>query len=84
MFNISSFLEKFSKSISSQELETKTICDVVLKHTGIILDSQKINIKNNILYLNVSPAVKNKIFIYKQKILEDLNNQTAVKIINIY
>jgi hypothetical protein len=82
MFNISSFLEKFSKNISTQESQLKMICDVLFKQTGIVLDSKSIKIQNGILYLDVSPAIKNKIFICKKNILEELAN-TTTKILDI-
>ena len=72
MFNISDFLQKFSKNISTQESQTKIICDAVLKHTGIILDPKNIKIQNAILYLQISPAEKSKIFICKKQIINDI------------
>jgi hypothetical protein len=83
MFNISSFLEKFSKNISTQESQIKKICDVILEQTGLVLNPQKIKIQNNILYLQISPAQKNKIFICKQKILEELEKVSQIKIVDI-
>ena len=74
MFNISSFLEKFSKNISSQESQLKTICDLIFKHTKIVLDSKNIKIQNGTVYLDVSPAIKNKIFINKKAILGEMAN----------
>ena len=74
MFNISDFLQKFSKNILVQDLQTKTICNAILKHTGIVLDSKNIRIQNAILYLQISPAEKSKIFINKPAILEEMAN----------
>ena len=82
MFNISEFLGKFSKNILAQESQTKTICDAIFKHTGIILDQKNIKIQNGILYLNISPAEKSKIFINKKTILEEMINFTP-KILDI-
>jgi hypothetical protein len=83
MFNISGFLEKFSKNISSQESQIKIICDVVQKQTGIILNQKNIKIQNNILFLQISPIQKNKIFIQKQKILEEMEKISQLKIIDV-
>lgn len=82
MFNISSFLEKFSKNISSQESQIKIICDVIFKQTGIVLDPKNIKIQNGILYLDISPAEKSKIFINKKAILEQIAS-SALKILDI-
>jgi hypothetical protein len=74
MFNISSFLEKFSKNILSQEANIKTICTVVFDRTGIVCDPKSVKIQNGILYLDISPAQKNKIFINKKMILENFSD----------
>jgi hypothetical protein len=71
MFNISDFLQKFSKNILAQESQTKKICEIVEKQTGIVLDSKNIKIQNGVLYLQISPAEKSKIFIKKSTILKE-------------
>ena len=83
MFNISSFLEKFSTNISSQEANSKMICDVISDKTGIVCEPKSLKIQNNVLYLDISPAQKNKIFICKQKILEELEKINQTKIVDI-
>ncbi len=82
MFNISSFLEKFSKNILSQEANTKEICDIISSKTGIVCDQNKIKIQNGVLYLNISPGAKNKIFMNKNAILDEMA-RTTPKIIDI-
>jgi hypothetical protein len=75
-------LEKFSKNILSQEANLKIICDVIQKQTGIILDQKNIKIQNGILYLQISPAEKSKIFMNKKAILERMTDFTP-KILDI-
>ena len=82
MFNISSFLDKFSKNLNSQEDSLKVITDVILNKTNIVCLPESIKIQNNTLFLDVSPGVKNKIFMNKQGILEGLAHTTP-KIIDI-
>ncbi len=83
MFNISSFLGRFSKDISSQEDIKKTLIDIIFKHTQLNFSADSLEIKNYILNLEASPAVKNKIFIYKNAILEDIALSVTEKIIDI-
>jgi hypothetical protein len=45
--------------------------------------SKKIDIKNNILYVETNPAIKNKIAIYKQSILEEVNKISSEKIVDV-
>ncbi|HEY4505616.1 MAG TPA: hypothetical protein VJG67_02905 [Candidatus Paceibacterota bacterium] len=83
MFNISSFLQKFSKDLNSTELNRKQIIDIIKKHTQIELSLVDIEIKDYIMETKSSPAVKNKIFMYKEKILEEINRSVSQKIVDI-
>ena len=83
MFNIEKFLEKFSKNIKNTEIFKKQIQEIVLKHTQINVPLENIEIKNNIIYTNSSPAVSNKIFVHKNKILEEIGSTLTIKIIDI-
>ena len=84
MFNINKYLERFSKNISSTEIQKKQISEIVEKHTHINILLEDVEIKNYILYIKSSPGVKNKIFIYKEKILEEISSLiSSIKIIDI-
>ena len=83
MFNISSFLDKFSKNLKSSELYKKQILEIVEKQTQINIPPEEMEIKDYIVYVKSSPAVKNKIFIYKNKILEDINMTIPIKIVDM-
>lgn len=83
MFNISSLLEKFSKNITSFEIDQHTLCSVIQEKTHIQLDPKQIEVKDTILYLRVSPAYKNKIFINKTSILEGIDVLFPKKITDI-
>ncbi len=80
MFNISSFLSKFSKNIKDNYLIKEEIIKNVLKITNIELKPDDIVIKNNILYLNITPVYKNKIFINKKDILLNISSFNIVDI----
>ncbi len=83
MFNISSFLEKFSRNVQNAEIFNVQILDIVEKHTQIRIPTTDIEIKNGIVLIKASPGVKNKIFIFKNKILEDITKSIPVKILDI-
>jgi hypothetical protein len=83
MFNIEKYLEKFSKNIHSSSLQKECVLRVIKKYTQIQLSPDEIEVKNYIVYIKTSPAVLNKIFIYKSKILEDIALQTpSLKIVD--
>lgn len=83
MFNIQRYLEKFSKNIKSIEIYKKQILEIIEKNAQISIPSNEIEIKNYIVYIKSSPAVKNKLFIYKNKILEEISVSLPTKIIDI-
>lgn len=83
MFNISSFLEKVSKNILSSSLQKKQIIEVIKKETGVEVSEADIELRECVLYIKSSPALKNKLFIQKSKILEELSGQSNTKIIDI-
>ena len=71
MFNLSKYLEGFSKKVSASDSHKKTIIEILAKNTGLNLSSENIEIKENTIYIKDSPAIKNKIFINKKSILDD-------------
>ena len=83
MFNISSFLEKFSKNIKSNEVYKQQIIEIIKTNTQISIPEEEIEIKDYIIYTKSSPAIKNKLFISKEKIMSDLNSVLPIKIIDI-
>ena len=83
MFNIASFLEKFSKNIKNTETFKKQITEIVFNQTQINILPENIEIKNNIIYTKSSSAIANKIFINKTKILKEINLSPPIKIIDI-
>ena len=79
MFNISSFLDKFSKNINSEETNIKKICEVILNETSIVCNPKSIKFQNGVLYLDLSPIQKNKIFINKEAILQSIASFMNIK-----
>lgn len=83
MFNIQKYLDKLSQSLKSTDSQKEKIADIIEKHTQIKLSSKDLEIKDYIIYVKSSPAVKNKLFIYKEKILEDISVSVPVKIVDV-
>jgi hypothetical protein len=83
MFNISSFLEKFSKNITTSEDQIQSIVQIIKTYTQLDIPSNNIEIKDSIVRVTVSPALKNKIFIHKKAILDDVASLLGIKIADI-
>ncbi len=78
MFNISNFLEKIKGNLNSTELQKRRILEIIENNTGIKIIPENLEIKNYIIYVNISPAIKNKIFIEKNKILGEISKITTI------
>ena len=83
MFNIEKFLDKFSKNIKSTEINKRVIIETIKKYISLDIPLDHIEIIDYIIHIKSSPAVLNKIFIYKQKIIEEINSKISLKIIDI-
>lgn len=83
MFNIEKYLEKFSKDVKNFELHKSEIIKIIEKHTGLYILPKNLEIRDAVLHVNESPAVKNKLFIYKEKILEEISVNLSMKVVDI-
>lgn len=83
MFNIEKYLEKFSKDVRNAELHKTKIIEIIEKHTQLLILPKNLEIKDYIIYIKDSPAVKNKIFINKGKILEEITTSVPIKVVDI-
>lgn len=83
MLNISKYLEKIIKNLNSGEILNNIILDVIKKHTGVDIKLEDFELKNNIVALKTSPGAKNKIFIFKEDIIREIENKTKLKNVEI-
>jgi len=74
MKNIQSLLERISKSLNKDSFQRSIVIEVVAKKTGVTLSPTNIFIKNHILQLTGSPALKNEIRLNEEEILKELRN----------
>lgn len=72
---ISDFLEKFKKTLFQKEEIYKIISEEIYKKTNILIKLNLIKIKNNIIFLDCSPVLKNEILINQKEILISLKNR---------
>ena len=83
MFNISSLLKKFSKNVSEYDYSTKELSAIIYKHTGLEIENTSFEVKQNVLYIDVSPALKNKIFITKKEIMREIQEKISLSLVDI-
>ncbi len=83
LFNISAYLEKFKKLGSGDTSLKEVLVRVLGEVVGINISPEKISIKNGEIFLNVSPAIKNTVFIKKETILLKLKEKATQNILDI-
>ncbi len=82
MFNISSFLNKFSNDINNSEIQRLEIIRVIKEVSNIDINLDNIEIKDLVVYIKASPVVKNALFINKNKIIDKVA-ESGINIIDI-
>jgi hypothetical protein len=83
MFDISQYLEKFKKILTSQEFLINSVVESIKKNCLFDVNPKNIVIKNYSARINERPLVKTSIFLKKKKILEELAVKTDGKIKDI-
>ena len=77
---IKDLLSRFNDLLLKSEGRNIFIQEAVLKATNIKIKNEDIKIKNNIIYLDIKPIYKNKIFLKKEEIFKNLEFSLGKKI----
>lgn len=75
MNNLGDYLDKFKKIFSSSKFQKDAVLSIIKNVGKIELKPEDIDIKDFKVILKTSPAVKNAVFMYKQKILIALKEE---------
>ena len=77
--NISSYLEKFRNIKPPNDSIKKVVIDVISIELGVDLLTENLNVKNNIVYINSSPTLKNEVLFNKKELLGLVNKKLIGK-----
>lgn len=73
MIEIKDLLLKFNNLLLSKDVKKESIRDALISTLNLDIKKEQIEIKNNIIYLNIKPIYKNEILINKERIFQKLN-----------
>ncbi len=73
MFNVSSFLNRFLILDKNKKNKTDLIIKIIKKHTNIYLNKENIILSDDFLKLKTTNVFKNEIFLNKDLIIKDFN-----------
>ncbi len=69
MFNIAELLEKFKKFDQNKTLQTENIIKSIERVVGVKLEKRNLVIKDGVLRIQGSPALRQEIFLKKEHLL---------------
>ena len=72
MIEIKDLLNKLNNILLSNEGKKNSIAEAIFEVVGVKINPKKIEIKNNIVYLDVKPIYKNEIFLKQEQIFSKL------------
>ncbi|MDD5720960.1 MAG: hypothetical protein PHT16_00725 [Candidatus Pacebacteria bacterium] len=72
MIEIKDLLIRFNNILLGEEIKKEIIRKTISEIIKTEIKSEDIQVKNNIIYLNIKPIYKNEIFIKKDKIFSKL------------
>ena len=68
MIEIKDLLHKWDGVLTSGEAKKESVRKIISEVIGIQIKKEDLEIKNNIIYLNIKPIYKNEILLKKEKI----------------
>lgn len=86
MKDLSELLSKF-KLIPNPKKEKELVLEVISEFTGVLLNTDDVEIQNSVIRLTCHPLIKSKIYLHKQEIMSKINvvlekyNKTCTNII---
>lgn len=80
---IESFLLEYRKRLFAQEDKRALLRKIIQEVSGIDVPEERFTLKKGEVFIHGSAAVKNEIFLYKEKILEEFMRQGQKGIHNI-
>ena len=81
--NIAQFLEVYKKKLFAEEDDRKAIREAILRVTGVEIPEETLTIKQNTVYISGDSTVRNHLFLYKAKILEEIKKVSPKIIVDV-
>lgn len=83
MFNISNYLSKFKHILTSEQIQKGVVVSVIKEVCGIELNKDSVSVKNGVVSVSGSQALKSALFIQKENILRRLKDVSDGRIVDI-
>lgn len=83
MKNLNSLLERLSRVLNKDELIKSSVVSVLRDSVGVTISTNKINLKEGVLEVEASPAIKNEIKLKEERIKDELKEVYKINLIRI-
>ncbi len=81
--HIKGLLERYKKLVFRDEERRREVCAIILSVSGIIITESEMNITKGTLRITGNSVEKNELFLYKERILEELHKKKLTDITDI-
>jgi hypothetical protein len=81
--SIKEFLEVYRTRLLKEDDKRLEVTEIIKKITGVTVPLSDMKIARGVVVIKTNPIVKNEIFLYKEKILEELKSKNRNDIFDI-
>lgn len=74
---LSGFFKRFQHLTIPDEMVRKVTSALIQEHISVAIPIERIRVRNNCIYIEVSPGLKSTIFLRKQELLLKIKEQTG-------
>lgn len=74
---IGDYLEIYRKRLFSAEDQKNVIIQAIQRVSGVIINEDDVVIKKSVVIIKTDSVTRNQLFIYKQKILEEIQKTSS-------
>ncbi len=78
MKNLSSLLERFSKSLNKDSLLKENIINIIKTNTKASISQENISLKGGILEIKTTPVIKSEIKLKEEEIINSLKGVSRI------
>lgn len=79
MNNLGDYLKKFEVFLETPKAQKGAVIKAIKSVSGIDIPDSDIEMKEGTVYIKGSPAVKNELFMYRKKIIKELDESLKSK-----
>lgn len=83
MNNLSSFLQKFKKILSSQGAHIYVFIEILKDELSVEITKDQVRLQGGVLFVSLPPTTKNVLFLKKKHILGRLLDQAGPGVVDI-